>query len=54
MHTKNTEGGCKNPPAPMWGIYILRQRARDSVISAAHSNNTPVPAYAGAPLHDEL
>lgn|GEM_PF-1190285 len=54
MHTKKNQGGCENPPAPTLGIFNLRLRARHSVISVANSHNTPVPAYAGTPLHDEL
>ena len=54
MHTKNTQGGCNNPPAPPLGIFNLRLRARKSITNDAHSNNTPVPTYVGTPLHDEL
>ncbi len=51
MHTKNTGGGRKAPPTPTLGLFNIRLRARLAVLS---NPNTPVPAYAGTPLTDDL
>ena len=48
------DSGDRPPASLTLGLFLLRQRARTTMVSIKQESNKPLPEYSGTPITDDL